>query len=105
MAFLPASMMMCRIVLPSFLRLRLKSVRPPPRMYTSFISLYQLNQSPRTVILSRDFLGSARAFACTFRGLAEMLGIESSRCRGRDRHQVAAATARQALTRRRHRDP
>ena len=30
--FLPASIMMCRIVLPSFFRLRLKSVRPPPRM-------------------------------------------------------------------------
>jgi hypothetical protein len=26
------SMMMCRIVFPSFFRLRLKSVRPPPRM-------------------------------------------------------------------------
>src|SRR6266849_3738209 len=38
MAFLPASMIKCRMVLPSFFRLRLKSVRPPPRMKTSFIN-------------------------------------------------------------------
>ena len=31
-AFLPASIIKCRMVLPSFFRLRLKSVRPPPRM-------------------------------------------------------------------------
>jgi hypothetical protein len=30
-AFFPASMMMCRMVLPSFFRLRLKSVRPAPK--------------------------------------------------------------------------
>src|SRR5215475_5744609 len=54
-------MMMCRIVLPSFLRLRLKSVRPPPRMYTSFINLILTNLAALSSRAARRRLGGACA--------------------------------------------